>query len=574
MTAIPEVLRERASLQPGDPAFTYVDYDQDPAGISETLTWSQMYRRVRAVAAALRAHGGDGDRALILAPQGLDYVAAFLGALEAGFVAVPLSVPLPGTHDERVNLVLGDCDPVAILTTSAVFGSVGEYLEQQRPEYLPALIEVDTMASDGARGTAGDHTGTALLQYTSGSTRQPTGVMVSHRNLVANFEQVMTGYYGDTGGVAPPGTTVVSWLPFYHDMGLFIGVCAPILAGLHSVLTSPVAFLVRPARWMQLMADHNRVFTPAPNFALELAVRKTTDDDMAGRDLAGVTHVVCGAERIHVATVRRFLDRFAPYHVRPESIRPSYGLAEATVYVAARAPGYAPNIVHFAGDKLSAGHAERSDDRDGTALLSYGVPLSPAVRIVEPETATENPAGRVGEIWVHGDNVAQGYWGQPEKSAEVFEARLTDPSPGTPADPWLRTGDLGVISDGELFIVGRSKDLVIIDGRNHYPDDLEATVQEISGGRVAAISVPGPGRERLVLVVELRIRPDSAPEEAASRIDTVKRAVTAAISLVHTVSVADVVLVAPGSIPITTSGKIRRAACADRYRGGQFTRLG
>lgn len=573
--SVPAVVRERASLQPNEAAFTFIDYDQDPAGVGETLTWSQLYLRTRCVATELRRHGTVGDRAAIVAPQGLDYIVGLLGAFEAGLIAVPLSVPHVGAHDERVNRVLADSAPAVVLTTSAVVGGVADYLSQQELGSTGSFVEVDALNLDDSTGFTGrgpDY-GTALLQYTSGSTRQPAGVMVSHHNLVANFEQVMTGYFGDTGGVAPSETTVVSWLPFYHDMGLFIGVCAPILAGMRSVLTSPMSFLIRPARWMQLMAANPGTFTPAPNFGFELAVRKTSDDDMAGLDLHGVTHVVCGAERVHAATLTRFTERFAKFNLRPEAIRPSYGLAEATVYVAARAPGQPPNVVHFESDKLSAGHAERLSDSTGTALVSYGVPLTPTVRIVDPESRTEKRAGAVGEIWIHGDNVAQGYWGRPDATAETFAGCLVEPSAGTPDGPWLCTGDLGVMSDGELFIVGRIKDLIIINGRNHYPDDLEATVQEISGGRVAAITVSGAIDEQLVLVVEYKPRGASA-EEIAMRIDVVQRDVNYAISSAHGIRVADLVLVAPGSIPITTSGKIRRAACAQLYCEGQLIRIG
>ena len=208
----------------------------------------------------------------------------------------------------------------------------------------------------------------------------------------------------------------------------------------------------------------------------------------------------------------------------------------------------------------------------GTELVSYGAPRSSTVRIVDPETRIENPAGKVGEIWVHGDNVASGYWRNPQLSKRTFGATLVNSSPGTPERPWLRTGDLGVISGGELFIIGRIKDLLIVDGRNHYPDDIEATVQEITGGRVAAISIPDDRTEQLVAIVEVKKRGDSE-EEALQRLRTVKREVTSAISQSHSVRVADLVLVPPGSIPITTSGKVRRSACVERYRQDKFIRL-
>ena len=341
----------------------------------------------------------------------------------------------------------------------------------------------------GFRAAAIDSESTAYLQYTSGSTRQPAGVMISHRNLVANFRQITSDYFLEYGKFAPPDTTTVSWLPYYHDLGLILGICAPILAGVHGVSISPIAFLQRPARWMQLLAGNGRVFSSAPNFAFDLAARKTSDDDMAGLDLGDVLIIQNGAERVQPATLRRFTERFARFGLRDNVIRPSYGLAEATVYVATRTPAQPPEVVGFDADQLSAGHAQRSGG--GTALVSYGVPQSPTVRIVDPDTSTECPEATVGEIWVHGDNVAAGYWGKPEETERTFGGVLVDRSPDTPVGPWLRTGDLGFISDGELFIVGRIKDLLIVHGRNHSPDDIEMTIQEITGGRVAAISVRG-----------------------------------------------------------------------------------
>ena len=372
--------------------------------------------------------------------------------------------------------------------------------------------------------------------------------------------------------MAPPDTTVVSWLPFYHDMGLVLGICAPVLGGLRTVLMSPASFLARPARWMQLLASNYHALTAAPNFAFELAVRRTHDEDMAGLDLGNVLGIISGSERIHAATLGRFTERFARFDLRDSVIRPSYGLAEATVYVATRRPGRPPEIVHFESDNLSAGHAQRCPSGGGTPLVSYGVPRSPLVRIVDPETRTESPSGTVGEIWLHGENVALGYWRKPEATGRTFGAGLVAPSAGTPEEPWLRTGDLGFISEGELFIMGRIKDLLIVYGRNHYPDDIEATIQEITGGRVAAIAVPGDRTEKLVAIIELKKRGGS-PAAAMHNLRAVKREVTSAISTSHGLTVADLVLVPPGSIPITTSGKVRRAACVERYRHDEFTRL-
>jgi long chain fatty acid CoA FadD26 len=582
--SIPALLESRAQQQPDDIAYTFIDYEVNPAGFAESLTWSQVHQRVRVVAEELSRCGSAGDRAAILAPQGLEYIVAFLGAMQAGFIAVPLPVPLFGALDERVSGALRDCSPVAILTTSAVVGDVMSYVGAQPGGSAPSMIEIDALDFDSPRmldAKVGPVPKTAYLQYTSGSTRQPAGVVVSHRNVIVNVGHVFSDYMEHRGKVPPQDTTLVSWLPFYHDMGLIQGVFAPLLAppevaggpaGRPAVVMSPVSFLQKPARWMQLLASNSHSWSAAPNFAFELAVRRTSDDDLAGLDLGGVLGIISGSERIHSATIRRFNERFARFNLPDTTVRPSYGLAEATLYVVSAPTGHAPATVRFDYEKLSAGHAKRCDNEGGgSELVSYGAPRSSTVRIVDPETGIENPAGKVGEIWVHGDHVAMGYWRNPQLTERTFGGQLVDPSPGTPQGPWLRTGDLGVMSDGELFIIGRIKDLLIVDGRNHYPDDIEATIQEITGGRVAAISIPDDRSEQLVAIVELKERGGS--EEAQDSLRAVKREVASAIKKSHSVRVADLVVVPPGSIPITTSGKVRRSACVERYRLDEFSRL-
>ncbi|MCW2663311.1 MAG: polyketide synthase and peptide synthetase, partial [Mycobacterium sp.] len=541
--------------------------------MEESLTWSQLYRRTLNVAQELKARGSAGDRAVILAPQGLEYVVAFLGALQAGQIAVPLSMPVDGSSDERVSAVLRDASPSAILTTSSVAANIAEYAKSEPGECAPSLIEVDLLDLDAQQAPPAESLPiTAHLQYTSGSTRTPAGVMVSHRNIQVNVEQIIAAYYDQDGGVAPPDTTVVSWLPLFHDMGLIFGIAFPVLGGFRTVLTSPPSFLQRPARWMQLLAANSHAFSAGPNIAFELAARKTSDDDLAGLDLGGVRNILNGAERVNPPTLRRFAERFARFNLRPEALRASYGLAEATLYVATRESGQPPETVFFESEKLTAGHAKRCAGGDGIPLVSYGMPQSPTVRIVDPDTSAECPAGTVGEIWVHGDNVADGYWQKPEETERTFGATLVDPSAGAPDGPWLRTGDLGFFSDDEMFIVGRIKDLLIVYGRNHAPDDIEATIQEITRGRCVAIAVPDDdGVEKLVTVVELKAPDDS--KEAMDRLAAVRRELTSAISKSHGLSVADLVLVPPHSIPLTTSGKVRRRDCLQRYLRNEFTRL-
>ena len=574
-TSVLSVLRERASLQPNGAAFAFVDYEKDwNGGAVETLTWMQLYKRTVNLARHLDGLGTRGDRAVILAPQSLEYIIAFLGAMQAGMLAVPLSVPMGGVSDERVTSVMSDALPSVVLTTSSALGPVSEYVAPDADGRAPAVVEVDLLDLDGPMGSGGsdDLPELAYLQYTSGSTRSPAGVVMSHSNIIANFEQWAAGFFADNGNVPPPGATIVSWLPFYHDMGLYLGICAPILLGIPAVLTSPVAFLQRPARWMQLTASHTKAYTAGPNFAFELAVRKTSDEDMAGLDLGDVLVIATGSERVHPATLQRFTQRFAAFNLREAVIRPSYGLAEATIYVATSTVGHPPSIVRFDSAKLTMGTAELSDGKSGTPLVSYGVQSSPMVRIVDPDTCVPCADGSVGEIWVYGDNVAAGYWNKPEQSEKTFGAKIVDADPDTPVGPWLRTGDSGFLFDRELYIIGRIKDLLIVYGRNHSPDDIEATIQEITHGRCAAIAIADRGTEQLVVIVEARKRGDTH-EEVNDKLTIVKREVISAISNSHGLSVADLVLVSQGAIPVTTSGKVRRSACVEKYKEGEFARL-
>ncbi len=573
-TSLIGVLRERASLQPEDIAYTFMDYDHEWDGVSTTLTWAQLNRRVRHLAVEMRAIGQIGDRAVILAPQGLEYVIGFLAALEAGIIAVPLSVPMVGQHDERVSAVIKDSAPSIILTTSSVAGTVAEYAKTDDGAAAATVIEVDKLDLEARRKTLSSREQkpeTAYLQYTSGSTRTPAGVMVTFRNLTSNFEQMMCDFFPHFGKVPPSGAHVVSWLPFYHDMGLMLGIVAPILGGWSTVFTTPLAFLARPARWIQLMGSFPRVVTAGPNFAFELAAGRTTDDDLEGIDLGDVIAVYSGAERVHEATLKRFAQRFAKFNFTQDVLRPSYGLAEATLYVATGEPG-PPSVVAFDSAKLSAGVAERTTDGSGTQLVGYGRPEEPVVRIVDAETRREVPAGGVGEIWSYGENNCLGYWEKPEQTEHTFRGRIESPSEGTPEGPWLRTGDLGFLSDGELFIIGRIKDLLIVRGVNHYPDDIEATIQEITGGRVAAIAVEEDRTEQLVAIIEVKKRGDTE-EAVVENMLTIKRDVASAVSQTHGIAAADLVLVPRGAIPITTSGKIRRQSCVEKYRNHEFSRL-
>lgn len=568
------MLRNRSENSPNDVAYTFHDYEQDPSGgFVESLTWAEVLQRARVVAAQLSRCGSPGDRAAILAPQGLDYIVAFFGAIEAGFIAVPLPVPSPGGLDERVVGATRDCAPAAILTTSAVVGTVLGYAQANPDGTVPEVIEVDALDFDAAPvptepGVAQE---IAYLQYTSGSTGQPAGVVISHQNVISNLGQIGADYFEHLGGVPPEDLNIISWLPFYHDMGLIAGLLAPLSFHGKAVLMSPMAFLQKPSRWLQHIAANPNALTAAPNFAFDLAARRSSDADLAGLDFSRVLGINSGSERIHPSTVRRFNDRLGPYGLPEWALKSSYGLAEATLYVVTSESRRPPLMVRFDVEKLAAGHAAECSG-DGADLVGCGVPRSSSVRIVDPETREEKPAGAVGEIWVQGGQVGMGYWRNPELSERTFGGRLAQTSTDTPGGRWLRTGDLGVLFKDELFVIGRIKDLLIVDGRNHYPDDIEATISAVTGGRVAAVSIPDESSEKLVAIAELKM-PAVAPDDLPGELRDIKRRVTASVRNTHGVRVGDLVLVGPGSLPITTSGKVRRSACADRYQAGEFSRL-
>ena len=565
-TTIPGLIELRADEQPDDTAYTFVDYESDPAGVAESLTWSELRDRVEVVAGALAKLGAPGERALVVAPQGLEYVVGFLGAIRAGFIAVPLSVPQPGQHDDRIVSVLQDCSPVAVLTTSATVDDVRTYAQAQTTQRQPRVIEVDALDFDSpAKPPAVEaYPKVAYLQYTSGSTRAPAGVEITHRNAIVNIDQCVTEYFEHLDGM-PEDLTIMCWAPLYHDMGLILGVFFPLCTGRPGVLMSPVAFMQKPVRWIQQMAAHPSVITAGPNFAFDVAARRCADADLEGLDLSQVLVMINGGERVHASTVRRFAERFGPFRLTDSSMRPTLGMAEAAVFVVTSAGGRPPTMVRFDTEKLAAGHAEMCAE-GGTELVTAGTPRTCELRVVDPETLLEKPAGAVGELWMQGDQVGAGYWRNPEATEKTFNGQLAQTTEGTPGGRWLRTGDLAVMFEGELFIIGRLKDLLIVDGRNHYPDDIEATVAGVSGGRVAAVAVTEDTTEKLIVIAEVK-------ESDPARLAAMKQLVTAAVSRDHGVRVADAMFVGPRSLPITTSGKVRRKSSLQLYQSGQFNRV-
>jgi long chain fatty acid CoA FadD26 len=409
----------------------------------------------------------------------------------------------------------------------------------------------------------------AYLQYTSGSTRAPAGVMITHRNVVANASQGIAAFDITSGP-----TTAVAWLPLFHDMGLVLSIATPLVAGFPSVLMDPVAFLERPQRWLRLLGQFPGALSAAPNFAYEYCVARVTSEDLADVRLDRVRALVNGSEPVRIDTLRRFRQAFAGAGLRAEALCPSYGLAEATVFVTTDGPQAAPHEVicrrEALADGLIAVAAKSPEDSaavdDAVSLVACGRPAGQELLIIDPVTKAPLPQDAVGEIVLRGPNIGLGYWKRAQQSAETFGLVL----PGTGERPWLRTGDLGALHDGRLLVTGRLKDLLIVDGRNHYPQDVEESIQgalsSVRKGRVAVFGVPRAEGELVVAVAEHRrdLIPDAAARGEADR------TARARVSTAHGLRLDQLVLVPPGTVPRTSSGKVSRSACRIAFLRGEY----
>ncbi|MBF6328579.1 long-chain-fatty-acid--AMP ligase FadD32 [Nocardia transvalensis] len=583
-------------------AYRYIDYSRERDGEYQDLTWKEFGIRLRAVAARLQQVTKPGDRVAILAPQGLDYVVSFFAAIYAGTIAVPLFDPDEPGHTDRLHAVLGDCKPSAILTASSSAAGVRQFF---RP--LPAAQRPRIIAVDAVPDTLGDAwvypeitvDDIAYLQYTSGSTRTPAGVEITHRAVGTNLLQMVHAINLDWNSRG------VTWLPLFHDMGLLC-VILPAIGGKYITIMSPSAFVRRPYRWIKELAavsDGAGTFAAAPNFAFEHAAARGLPKNGETLDLSNVIGLINGSEPVTTSSMKKFNEAFAPYGLPKTAIKPCYGMAEATLFVSATRHEDEAKVIYVDRNELNAGRVVKVEQGtpNSIAQVSCGyVALSQWAAIVDPDTIDspegprELPENQVGEIWLHGNNIGIGYWGRDEETHKTFKNRLVRRLPtdskaeGTDADAvWMRTGDYGVYVDGELYITGRVKDLVIVDGRNHYPQDLEYSAQEASkllrAGFIAAFSVPANQLPAEVFAQDshsgLKFDPDDSSEQlvivaergpGAHKADPgpIADAVRAAISQRHGVTARDVLLVPAGSIPRTSSGKIARRACKAAYLEG------
>ncbi len=560
-----EVLRTRAAETPDRRGYVFLDSNGQEV---ESLSFADLDLRARTLAAALQEHANWGERALLLYPPGLEFVTAFFGCLYAGVVAVPAYPPRLNGSQERLQAVAADCDAKLVLSSASVAehaAHLGKQVEAlARARWLvtdllsPALADTWTEPSPGKSDIA-------FIQYTSGSTAAPKGVIVTQGNLLHNSEMIRRSFKQNSDSI------VVGWLPLYHDMGLIGTVLQPLYVGGQTILMSPMTFLQRPSLWLEAINRYQGTTSGGPNFAYDLCVSKIERVQREALDLSSWKVAFNGAEPVRAETMRRFSDAFSGCGFRPEAFFPCYGLAEATLFVTGGSPEELPVTESFGGEALERNRTvEVADGATGAReLVGSGRPAEDQrVAIVNPQSGEICPPGNVGEIWVCGPSVAAGYWNQPEESTPVFKARLDGEE-----CPFLRTGDLGFFRGTELFVTGRLKDLIILRGRNFYPQDIEQTVERshpaLRPGCGAAFSIGGDdgmeGEERLIVLQEVERRPSEPIDPLA-----LAEAVLRAVSEEHEVCAAEVVLIRAGTILKTSSGKIQRGACRAAYLSGEL----
>ena len=569
-TTLVELLRWRALQQPDRLAYIFLHKGE----VEEArVTYAELDRQARAIGALLQARGAEDKPVLLLHPPGLPYVAAFFGCLYARAMAVPAYPPYSARMVPRIQAILADTQARLILTVEESLLDLQRYFM-----HIPDLQHVEWMATDSIAATEEwqepqiDGETIAFLQYTSGSTAVPKGVMVSHGNLLHNLDII------DRHCRQTTESHMVSWLPPYHDMGLIGGILYPFSIGYPATLMSPVAFLQRPFRWLQAISQAKATISVGPNFSFDLCCRYNSDEQLATLDLTSWNAAVNGAEPVRDETLSRFVATFGRCGFRAETFLPAYGLAEATLMVCSSQWSSVPLIRTIDRTALEQRHAilREREDEDSWKYVAYEhLPADQKIDIVDPETLQQCPAKQVGEIWISGPSVAKGYWNKPEETSVTFQAYIADTGEG----PFLRTGDLGFMQEGMLFVAGRLKDLIIIHGRNHYPQDIELTVEHshpaIRQGCCAAFSLDVAGKEQLIILAEIHPRYRSGQgqqEQQASRtphklIDgrTVIKAIQQAVSEEHDVTVHEIMLLKAGSLPKTSSGKLQRRTARAAY---------
>ena len=581
-----KVVESRVARSPQKSLFTFL---ADGEEIRDSVTFEDLWQRAASVASQLIEQTQAGDRVLLLYEPGIDYIVTFFACLMSGRIAVPVYPPNPRRLEQtlpRLLHIVADSSPAAVATSSMIRGLAEGLLTSMGVEGVAWCATDDGEDRPAIAPVPGiDSSSVAFLQYTSGSTSKPRGVRVTHGNLLANVELIAQALRADENTVG------ISWLPLYHDMGLIGKVITPAAIGCSSVLMSPLDYLRRPARWLSAITRFGGTVSAAPNFAYDLCVSKVTEEELAELDLSTWDVALNGAEPVSAETLKAFAERFGPVGFAKKAFLPAYGLAESTLIVTGAMSG--THAFTIDAKQLEKGRvvSDASSDGERRVLVSSGqVPgEGHLVRIVDPEKHTVVGDGQVGEIWVSGPSVADGYWERPDLTQQMFNARLADDD----GRVYLRTGDLGSVLGDELFVTGRRKDLMILRGRNIYPQDVEATVQRaheaVRPGGMAVFSVDTDDGEVAIVVAELerrtragkagddRRRMETLPEhEVAVRpeVDDVAEAIRSIVASEHRIDLACVVLIKPGSVPKTSSGKIQRHECRRQFLAGELDEFG
>jgi acyl-CoA synthetase (AMP-forming)/AMP-acid ligase II len=555
------VLASHASACAHKPAFVFLEHGED---VTDSIAYGQLLQAVDAAAQELAMHCEIKDRVLLALPDGIDFVVMFLACLRADLVAVPVKPPQNRESARKIKAIAENCDATAVVCSDEMwgrlsrFGAESEWMTDMRHVALKKWNS-RPLGKDSVEWPILRPEALAYLQYTSGSTGKPKGVMVSHANVLANQEMIRLRW----GSSAQD--TLLSWLPMFHDMGLIAAVLHAIYLGATCVLMPPIAFVQKPSRWMQAAARFGVHITGGPNFALRLISSARARAACEGVDLASLRVVYCGSEPIAPSVVRDFLASYQPLGLDPRAFSAGYGMAEATLMVSAGGIGAEAVFAELPMEgrpRLKTEACGRSDAQ--RTVVSCGQSLQgQRVRIVDPQTAQALEEGCVGEIWLHGPHIGQGYWANEQATREIFQAQVS----GEEDARYLRTGDLGFMLGEELFVTGRMKELMVFNGVNHYPQDVEESIvgchSAISLGRCVAFSSWKNEQESLVLVQEINRDPARNMSHALALeiIDALKSSVYSD----HGVAASEVVLVRLNSIPRTTSGKICRVSSRKMY---------
>ncbi|WP_392534196.1 fatty acyl-AMP ligase [Nostoc sp. C117] len=561
VSTLVDILIYRAKHQPEQKAYTFLKNGEQEA---DSLTYQELHLRSRAIACSLQALNLVGERALLLYQPGLDFIAAFFGCLYAGVVAVPAYPPRKNQNLSRLQSITSDAQAQIVLTTTTLLNNRELFAEQELELGQLQWLTTDALTNELTQSWQQlelEENSLAFLQYTSGSTGNPKGVMVNHGNLLHNSRAIAQcfGHSSNSKGLI--------WLPPYHDMGLIGGILQPLYAGFPVVLMSPVDFLQKPMRWLQAISRYKATTSGGPNFAYELCLRKATPEHLESLDLSSWDLAFTGAEPIRAQTLEQFTKTFAPCGFHQKAFYPCYGMAETTLIVSGGAKTELPILCKVDPAELEQNRVVNVTDEqiDARTLVGCGRSCQDMkILIVNPESLTVCSEKQIGEIWVSGSSVTQGYWNQAELTEKNFYA-YADTGEG----PFLRTGDLGFLQDDELFVTGRIKDIIIIRGQNHYPQDIELTVEKsnpaLRVGCLAAFAVEYKASERLVVVAEVE-RTYLKKLNVQEVVNKIRQTVIAE----HGLDVFAVVLVKTGSIPKTSSGKVRRYACRTAFLSGSL----